>query len=303
MSSERLSRALIEVGDGLGQLAGYHTLKEREAAAQMREESLQRLRGQQQTEDRKFRAEQNQLDRDQRAELQKTENQMRLDIESKRTAHQDRRLNQQRWDSVEASSQAAMKGLDKQISDMRRDLDKVELEAIAGVNEDVKQRMLAQIDALEDQKRLTAFQSGVQLRELGDPRYQNKSDDQLLIDAGYSAEEVEAFMKDAAGGVQSEDGATPTEEASAQPAAPPAASSPPVQEPSSAYQQGQQSATAVRDFMIEEMTAPGGVPGDPMNRAARGVARRLMAPGVVDFTRGALGLDPVERAKELMAAE
>ena len=210
MSSERLSRALMEVGEGFGKLASYNENKEIEATRHLRDMSMQRLRGQQQMDVAKYRVEEARLlEEDRRAwEGERDEVQHRRLMERQEAGfeYQDRRLKQQRLKDVEAQSNAELKAIDVEIGDARAMLDKAGLEGTI-MDDEKALEIESRIELLRERRMLTSYKKLAMLRELGDERYENKDDRALLMEAGYSAQEIEMILSDAAGGKQALSGA------------------------------------------------------------------------------------------------
>lgn len=200
MASERLSKALMSVGDGLVDMAGLSAQKEREQAQYMREQSLIRLRGEQRSSesaaDREFRAAEAAKDREFRGE-QTDKTIAAADRRTKDSEdYQMRRLRQQQLDSVESANVANIAALDKEISSAQRILDEAAVDSMGADAEGVAQ-IRSRLDQLRDQRRMSVFKNMVQLKELEDDRYKDKDMRDLLISAGYSEAEADAFVKDA----------------------------------------------------------------------------------------------------------
>lgn len=238
MSKEALGRALMTVGGGLENMAKITYQNERDQANFMREQSLLRLRGQQEKDiqgegiaareriaNKELEGHKALMEADwqQRGKERELDREMRLDIADKTVDYQTRRIDEQQRKSIDAAGQARLKTLDTQMSEYRQMLDEAELESVAGVNEEAKARIQQTIDQLAMQRRQVSFENIAHLKALGDPRYVEMDDAALLRAAGYTPAEVEAILDDAKNG-----GAAPAEGTPAEPAAPsaPAPASP-----------------------------------------------------------------------------
>ena len=199
MSSEAWSRALMEIGGGLENLAGHQANKEREQARAMREESMLRLRlkhdkelaGQRDKTQRELHAE-SEAGATARAEAANT---TRRELASEANEFQSHRLNQQELARLDGASAANIKQIDMRIAELQDQISEANFGAAENMTE-VDQATVSQIEAqieyMAGQKKLARLTALMQKQAMNDPSLKGLSEDQLAIKAGYTAAEVKA---------------------------------------------------------------------------------------------------------------
>lgn len=213
MASERLSKALMAIGDGLGQMAEKRVQDERELARRTHDEAMMRLRGKMNkdaaAEDRRFRSEEREKDRASTAGQRDADRRAsQADREADRTfnAEQrgaDRSLMTERMDSTErktirSSYTTQLKSIEARIDDWRRS--HIEAKSQGLMTPEQSKQFEAAVMRLEGERRNTKLQMITALRDAGDPEFKSVTDEMAyqMADMPYGEPEPELEQAEAA---------------------------------------------------------------------------------------------------------
>lgn len=210
MASERLSRALMSMGEGFDTMANVEMTRERDEADRLHRESMERLRNQFATEaqgrDIGARMAETAADRAAReAEATRDREFSSTEAEKDRKARsseaaEDRNLTTRRLDDadrrgIETQATGMLADIDDRVIKLRDKMMEMKAANFGELDPDIEKQITDELSQLSEARTRIRHQMISQLSSMGDQRYAGMDEEQRLIEAGYSPRQIEAFRK------------------------------------------------------------------------------------------------------------